>query len=159
MKNNYVIKDGIAYIDVMCKGELHVVKIDAEDVKLLEGRTLNKVAKRYYGTKINGKLVLLHRLITNCPKGMLVDHLNNDSKDNTRSNLKVCNTQQNNRNQNNKYVSKSGIRNVNWDGKAGKWRVCFSVNNKNKNFGTFDTVEEAKKVADKVRGELYGSVC
>jgi hypothetical protein len=42
------------------------------------------------------KKVLLHRLLTDCPEGMVVDHQNHDTLDNRRkSNLKVCTNQEN----------------------------------------------------------------
>lgn len=34
--------------------------------------------------------VLMHRVLTNCPKGMVVDHLNHDGLDNRMFNLRVC---------------------------------------------------------------------
>jgi hypothetical protein len=34
--------------------------------------------------------LLMHRLLTNCPKGKVVDHLNHDGLDNRMANLKVC---------------------------------------------------------------------
>ena len=44
---------------------------------------------------INGKDVLMHRLIMDPPVGMVVDHINHDTLDNRESNLRICTRQQN----------------------------------------------------------------
>jgi hypothetical protein len=43
----------------------------------------------------NGGYISMHRMITNCPKGMVIDHINHDSQDNTRENLRICTHSQN----------------------------------------------------------------
>ncbi|MDR1901356.1 MAG: HNH endonuclease [Treponema sp.] len=40
--------------------------------------------------KRNGKKLYLHRLITNAPEGMTVDHVSGDVLDNRKSNLRIC---------------------------------------------------------------------
>jgi hypothetical protein len=42
-----------------------------------------------------GSDIWIHRLITDCPKGMEVDHKNHNPLDNTRSNLRICTPFQN----------------------------------------------------------------
>jgi hypothetical protein len=44
------------------------------------------------------RMVMLHREITGAPKGMVVDHINGDSLDNRKSNLRVCSYSENLRN-------------------------------------------------------------
>jgi hypothetical protein len=39
--------------------------------------------------------ILMHRLITKAPPGMVVDHINHDGLDNRRCNLQVCTHQEN----------------------------------------------------------------
>lgn len=54
----------------------------------------------YFSTSINNghgdiTRLLLHRFITNCPKGMVVDHINRKRNDCRRSNLRICTHRQN----------------------------------------------------------------
>ena len=51
----------------------------------------------YRNTWYGGKriTILLHRFITDCPKGKQVHHKNFNPLDNTRENLEVCTQQQN----------------------------------------------------------------
>ena len=48
------------------------------------------------------KIIFLHRIIVNAPKDMVVDHINGDSLDNRRCNLRICTHRQNMMNQHKK---------------------------------------------------------
>jgi hypothetical protein len=67
--------------------------------------------KGYIRTKIDGKHVYMHRLITSAPSDKIVDHINGIRHDNRRSNIRVTTHSVNNHNRN-----KKGLRIVN-----GKW--------------------------------------
>ncbi|NHZ85778.1 MAG: hypothetical protein GWP19_07845, partial [Planctomycetia bacterium] len=43
----------------------------------------------------NNKLGALHRLIMNCPNDKEIDHINNDSLDNQKLNLRICTHKEN----------------------------------------------------------------
>lgn len=70
----------------------HVTRISACDWPLV--REIRWHAQEGRGTlyaagKIAGKKVYLHRLITACPTGLVVDHADGDGLNNTRENLRV----------------------------------------------------------------------
>ena len=56
------------------------------------------------------KMIRLHRFIMNPPDNRVVDHINNDSLDNRRANLRVCTVGENNRNR--KKIKKSEVRDL-----------------------------------------------
>jgi hypothetical protein len=94
----------------------------------------------------------LHRFITNCPKGMEVDHINGDTLDNRRSNLRICLHRQNiwgigKRLGNNKYI---GVRTKKYNGNKYESRICGKV------IGYFKSEIEAAKAYDKEALIKYG---
>lgn len=103
----------------------------------------------------NGKksMVFLHRWITNAPNGMVVDHINHNTLDNTVDNLRVVTHLENARNRkgaqrNNKT---SGIRGVSWHKKTKKWRVQISFNGRRITKGYFNELFAAERVAIELR--------
>jgi hypothetical protein len=76
-----------------------VAIIDASDAHVLAGFKWHAkpdgCGKFYAYAWVGQSSVNMHRLITQCPKGLEVDHINHDTLDNRRSNLRVCTHKQN----------------------------------------------------------------
>ena len=104
----------------------------------------------------NGKqtTIKMHRIIIDCPQGLLVDHINGDSLDNRRSNLRIVTNQQNNMNK--KHYSRSGFKGVYFNKLAQKWHAQIALNNKVIYLGLFNDLVEAAKAYDKKALELFG---
>lgn len=86
-------------------------KIDDEDVHLIKNHKI-------YACKLpNNKIYLirddkqwLHRIIMkNCPKGMVIDHINGDTLDNTKNNLRITTYSENGKNTNKKRFNDNDV--------------------------------------------------
>lgn len=102
--------------------------------------------QEYLGKK-DGKrtfrLVYLHRLIMNAPKGKQVDHINGDTLDNRKSNLRVVTRSLNQHNRKISCRNQSGATGVYWHKQRSKWHAQVMVDRKKKSLGLFDEVLEA----------------
>jgi hypothetical protein len=96
----------------------------------------------YIFTKFHGKTVYLHRLLTNAPKGLEVDHVNRDSLDNRRANLRLVTHSRNELNKSARRTSRSGLRGVEAC-RRGNFRAYHAVGGRQVTIGTFSTAEEA----------------
>lgn len=140
------------------KGNVFVCLVDTdrlEEVK--KKRWFTKFCKssgNYYVQafeKENGvrKILFLHRILTNAPKGKVVDHINHNTLDNRKQNLRVCTPSENGQNRKGPSSrSTSGVRNVSWNPKRNKWVVNVTVERKRIHLGGYADLEEARTVAE-----------
>ena len=99
----------------------------------------------YAQKRFNKKIVHLHRYIMNFPNG-IVDHINHNTLDNRKENLRVVSNADNLRNGNIRVNNKTGVNGVYFRKDRNKYVARIKVNYKDINLGHFDTLEEAKKV-------------
>jgi hypothetical protein len=101
------------------------------------------------------KLVMLHRFLFDNPEGFVIDHINHDTLNNTRSNLRVVTFAENQMNRRGpRKDSKSGILGVSWDKKSKKWRSQIQRNGVKMHLGFYDDIKEAESIVKKVREEF-----
>ena len=92
-------------------------------------------------------------------EGQDVDHINNNTLDNRKCNLRISEHKHNTRNRHGRNSNnKSGYRNVCWSKGEQKWLVQLQVNGKSTCLGKFpyDELEQAGKFAEEMRQKLYG---
>jgi len=115
-------------------------------------------AKVYYGGRsIRGqKQILIHRVITDAPDGLKVDHINGDGLDNRKANLRICSNSQNGMNRGANKNSKSKEKCVSWHGKEKRWRVKIKANHKEFLIGHFKSKDDAIEAKRKAIVILHG---
>ena len=114
----------------------------------------------FKGDRNHKSQIRMHRLIMGCATGdgSVVDHINGNTLDNRKSNLRICTVEENNMNQNIYKNNTSGYKGVTWNKKRNVWVVYLAVNKKNKYLGDYHDPVEAAIVYDinalKYRGEF-----
>ena len=112
----------------------------------------NKEPKFYAQTNgIKGTHALMHRYIMNAKKHFVIDHLNHDTTDNRKHNLRSCTQKENLANSKGYCTNKSGRRGVCkvvYKSGTEKWKAFIMVNNININLGFFDKFDDAVKVRE-----------
>lgn len=108
--------------------------------------------------KENGKSVQLklHRVIVGAKKGQYVDHINQDSLDNRRENLRICTNSENLRNRGKQSNNTSGFKGVSWNKNANKFSVRISVNGNDRFYGYFSDAKKAARVYNSLAKKLHG---
>jgi len=97
----------------------------------------------------------MHRLILNAPPGMYVDHINGDTLDNRKSNLRLCTTAQNQQNARPRRGS-SKYKGVSYNSRKKRWLGAFMANGKTYYVGCFKSEDECAKAVDEKRKEVCG---
>lgn len=92
----------------------------------------------------------MHRLILQAPPRTQVDHINGDSLDNRRGNLRLCNQVQNSANHRRYSNNTSGFKGVHWLG----WVATIWRNGRQHQMTKFKTAEEASAAYEKARLEV-----
>lgn len=148
-KNNYIVENNVATLELYDKkGNIaeHTI-IDKEDLDRVLQYKWYYTSYGYATTTLkNHKNLFLHRYITKCPRNKVVDHINHNTLDNRKCNLKVCSQLENMQNLKKKA---RGITTLNRNG-----NTYYIVQLKGKYLGCFKTLVEAQERKEKILMEV-----
>jgi hypothetical protein len=154
-KNTYEITGNIA----KCKTAKGIgFLLDVEDIEKCFKYTWCVDGNGYLVANVNGgHNARLHRFVLGLKKDddVKVDHINGNTLDNRKCNLRVCTTAQNGKNIKKKINNTSGypgVRQV----PSGKYQARIMVNRKEINVGRYDTFVEAKMARIQAETKYFG---
>lgn len=114
------------------------------------------IYRNFYKGNGHSTSVLMHRKIMSAPKGMEIDHINNDKLDNRKSNLRLCTVDENSRNRKLTKRNTHGYKGVKYDKRRKNWSAQISHKYKKYHLGTFTTVIEAAKAYNEGAKKYHG---
>ena len=98
----------------------------------------------------------LHRLLMDAPKGIDVDHINGDTLDNRRANLRLTNRAQNCWNRRKPVTNKTGHKCVFWRKERRRYFVTVRANGKSHYIGYFADYDRAVSAHEEAIQRLHG---
>lgn len=163
--NEYIDRgDGTSYVVFYNKDGSKKTKmglVDNEDIPVVSENVWACANTGYAVSSKKGNKnckLLMHRVIMAVEDGMLVDHINHDTLDNRKCNLRICTYSQNYMNEGLRPDNTSGVRGVSYDSKRNKWIAQIQAKGKGhlqKKFDRFDeAVAERKRMEEEIFGEF-----
>lgn len=149
-KNEIIIDKDIAKI-LLYDNDSNIINttiIDASDIYKINKYKIFKQGNYAYAN-INNKPIALHRIITDTvnvfyKRDKPIDHINGDTLDNRKENLRIVTCSQNSFNSIRQRNKTAGVRKHIQKNKYVSYQVYISVNKKQINLGYFKTKEQAK---------------
>lgn len=109
----------------------------------------------YASIRIRGKYRLLHRVIMKARKGKLVDHINHDTLDNRKANLRLCTRSQNMWNRKRTFGN-SKYKGVYWSKIYQQWVTQVCLKNKRVYVERFETERAAARAYNEQATKYFG---
>lgn len=141
--NEIRIKDTYGEIDtynIDCEVNC-TYKFDLEDIHFLQGKKWRTTFKRGVPYLCTGHTIYFHKLV--CQTDLSVDHINRDTTDNRKSNLRPATNTLQQVNQNVQKTNTSGFTGVFYSNRHNVWHAELSYNKKRYFGPTVETKEEA----------------
>jgi len=135
--------------------------VDANDFNWLNQwnwcASWNPKTKSFYAMRRHsGQHIKMHRFILNCQGKEEGDHIDKNTLNNRRKNIRRCTHAENSRNIGPTACNPSGKKGVYWSKARGKWESKLEFNGKRIWVGRFTSIEEAANAYDRTAKKYFG---
>ncbi len=161
MANDSIIPFGSKSIPLIHGGNTLVDEEDYEHINQWEWfqHSAGYAARNPKTSEIRGqkrKLVFIHRIVMNMKIGEITDHINGNTLDNRKCNLRICTASQNAQNKKPCLKFSSQYKGVSWNKKRKRWRVSIKKDGKAYELGRFKNEIDAAKAYNEAAKKLFG---
>lgn len=148
-----------AVVDAEDIGKLSLFNWQAQVHKYPDGRV--RCVRACRSTYSNGALTLLylHRVVLGAPPGVVVDHINGNTLDNRKINLREATPKENSRNARKRVDNSSGYKGVSFNKHTQSWQARIRVDGCLKYLGVYETAEEGYEAYCKAALKYHGEFC
>jgi hypothetical protein len=98
----------------------------------------------------------MHRDIMLASPGEQIDHIDHDTLNNQKSNLRKCSAEQNSHNRRLRRDSASGFKGVSWSNDSSKWQARIMATGKAIHLGSYIEREDAARAYDAAAVKYHG---
>ena len=160
-KENYYILNEDFGIGYTAAGDKFFFDLeDYEKIKQIRWFTKISQGGNKYAVSDQQKCIYMHRFLMNLPShkedSRDVDHINHNTLDNRKENLRICEHYQNITSQKTRKDNKSGKKGVSWGEDRGKWLARITYNKHSYFLGRFDKYEDAVAAREKAEQQIHG---
>lgn len=149
----FIEKEGDHYRYFCSNGDSFL--FDECDLSIAESRQWY-IFRKYPMGAFNGIPRKFSVAVMNPAKGEVVDHINGNTRDNRRKNLRNITQGNNTRNRHMAKNNKTGYKGVSLNKRTGKYEVHICINGKDKYLGLYDTAIEAAQIYDNASRQFHG---
>lgn len=134
------------------------VKIDHDDLEKIYNIKwhIDQTTENYFRVvaSVNGRPLLMHRHILCAKPGEIIDHINGDTFDNRKINLRFCTSSENSMNQKVKPGKK--YKGIYFDKSRKLWAAQITAAGKTKTIGRYLTDKQAAIAYNEIAKKLHG---
>ena len=130
--------------------------VDDDDFEYLNQSNWNAVHNPNEDTFRVVGTITMSRIIMKCPADFVVDHINHDTLNNCKDNLRIVTRSQNMMNQTPQKNTSSKFKGVYWSYKSNKWITQIFFKGKHIHLGCFDDEVLASRVYNVMAKYLFG---
>lgn len=144
----------------------HKLPLSNGGFSLIDQEDLEKVSSYTWMVNYNGSNNIvettkkprqsLSRMIMDAPNDKLVDHINGNTLDNRKENLRLCSYEENSRNTRLYSTNTSGFRGVQWSKGDRRWKVRITVKFKRIYLGVYKNILDAARAYDEAAKKYHG---